>query len=115
MATIRARRQADGSTRYAAYLRIRKGKAVIHTEAKPFSHRSAALSWARHREVALEDPNELARSGAFTMTLAELIRSHIESFQEISQWQRSKQKVQEADKTAHNGRTRETRCFLCSS
>jgi len=34
MATTRARRPADGPTRYTAYLRIRKGKAVIHTEEK---------------------------------------------------------------------------------
>jgi len=91
MTTIRARRQADGSTRYTAYLRIRKGKAVVHTEAKTFSHRSAALSWARHREVALEDPAALARINAETPTLAELIQWYIESFQEISRWQRSKQ------------------------
>jgi len=40
--------------------------------------------------VALEDPAALARINA-TPTLAELIRWYIESFQEVSQWQRTKQ------------------------
>ena len=57
MATIRARRQADGSTRYTAIVRIRKGKAVIHQQYKTFAHRPAAVTWAKHREVVLEDPS----------------------------------------------------------
>ena len=57
MATIRARKQADGSTRYTAIVRIRKGKIIIHQEYKIFAHRVAAVTWAKHREVALEDPS----------------------------------------------------------
>ena len=44
MATICARRQADGSTRYTAIVRT-------------FAHRAAAVTWAKHREVVLEDPS----------------------------------------------------------
>ncbi|MGH8208359.1 MAG: hypothetical protein ACREU6_01975 [Steroidobacteraceae bacterium] len=91
MATIRARRQADGSTRYTAYIRIRRGKAVLHTEARTFSHRAAALTWARHREIALEDPSALAHIRHGSTTIAELIRWYIDTFETISKWQRSKQ------------------------
>jgi integrase len=49
------------------------------------------LSWARHREVALEDPAELARVRLSTPTLAVLIRWYIDTFETISRWQRSKQ------------------------
>ena len=91
MATIRARRQANGSTRYTAYVRIRRGTAVIHTEAKTFTHRSAAVTWARHREVTLEDPTALIRAKDDTPTLATLIRWYIDTFEEISKWQRGKQ------------------------
>src|ERR1041384_3353229 len=45
------------STLYTAYVRVRRGKAILHTEATTFSHRSAAVSWARHREIVLEDPS----------------------------------------------------------
>jgi hypothetical protein len=91
MATIRARRQSNGSTRYTAYVRIRRGKSVVHTEAKTFSHRSAALTWARHREILLENPSALTRVQQGAPTLAELIRWYIETFERISKWQRSKQ------------------------
>jgi hypothetical protein len=56
-----------------------------------FTHRTAALSWAKHREVALEDPAELTRKQTSTPTLAELIRWYTETFETISRWQRSKQ------------------------
>ena len=56
MATIRARTQANGSTRYTAMVRLRKGKTLIHQEAKTFAFRAAAASWAKHREVELERP-----------------------------------------------------------
>src|SRR5438445_2383930 len=91
MATIRARRQADGSTRYTAIVRIRKGTAVVYQEYKTFALRTAAASWAKHREVALEDPTALIRAQHGTPTLAQLIRWYIDTFQSISKWQRSKQ------------------------
>jgi integrase len=91
MATIKARRQATGSTRYTAIVRKRVGKKIVHREAKTFTHRTAALSWARHREVALEDPSALVRLNHGTPTLAELIRWYIDNFQTVSRWQRTKQ------------------------
>ena len=91
MATIKARRQANGSIRYTAIVRKRVGKTIIHREAKTFTHRSAALSWARHREVELENPAALTRKPYGTVTLAELIRWYIDTFETISKWQRSKQ------------------------
>lgn len=91
MPTIKARRQANGSTRYTAVVRIRRGTTVLHQESRTFTHRTAALSWAKHREVALENPAELTRQRQSTPTLAELIRWYIDTFETISRWQRSKQ------------------------
>jgi integrase len=91
MATIRARRQSDGTTRYAAIVRIRKRKAIIYQEYKTFALRTAAVSWARHREVELEKPGALHRTQYGTPTLAQLIRWYIKTFEPISKWQRSKQ------------------------
>jgi hypothetical protein len=50
MATIKARRQANGSLRYTAIVRRRVGKTIVHREAKTLMHRSAAVSGARHRK-----------------------------------------------------------------
>jgi integrase len=91
MAQIRARRQADGSTRYTAIIRIRKGRALIQQEYRTFAQRSAAASWAKHREVELENQAVPGRKHHEPVTLATLIRWYIETFGTISNWQRSKQ------------------------
>ncbi|HLA72783.1 MAG TPA: hypothetical protein VK624_14850 [Steroidobacteraceae bacterium] len=91
MPTIKIRKQANGATRYTAIVRLRRQGTILHRESRTFAHRSAALSWAKHREVALEDPAELTRKQLSTPTLAELIRWYIETFETISRWQRSKQ------------------------
>jgi len=91
MAYIKVRKQSDGSTRYTAIVRLRRGKTIIHQEARTFAHRVAAVTWARHREVVLEDPSALTRVQHGAPTLAELIRWYIESCEKVSKWQRSKQ------------------------
>jgi integrase len=91
MATIKARKQANGSTRYTAIVRIRRGTTIVHRESRTFTHHSAAQSWARHREVALENPAELTRQPQCTATLGQLIRWYIDTFESISGWQRTKQ------------------------
>jgi hypothetical protein len=91
MPTIKVRKQTDGITRYTAIVRIRRGGAILHRESRTFAHRSAALSWAKHREVALEDPSALTRVQQGAPTIAELIRWYIDTFETISKWQRNKQ------------------------
>ena len=91
MATIKARRQANGSIRYTAIVRKRVGKTIVHREAKTFTHRSAAMSWAKYREVGLENQAVPGRKHHKPVTLAELVRWYIDSFATISKWQRSKQ------------------------
>jgi integrase len=91
MATIKARRQANGSIRYTAIVRKRVATTIVHREAKTFTHRSAALTWARHREVELENPAALTGKKHEAVRLAELIRWYIDTFETISKWQRSKQ------------------------
>jgi integrase len=91
MATIKARIQANGATRYTAIVRLRRGKTLIHRESKTFTFRAAALSWAKCREVELEKPGALEQAQQGEFSLAGLIRWYIDSFFEISGWQRTKQ------------------------
>jgi len=91
MPTIKARKQANGMTRYTAIIRIRRGGAILHRESRTFAHRSAAVSWAKRREVVLEDPSALTRVQHGAPTLGELIRWYIDTFETVSKWQRSKQ------------------------
>jgi integrase len=91
MAYIRTRKNADGTPRYTAIVRIRNGKLIVHQEARTFTHKGAAEKWAKAREVALEDPSSQFRQNNKPRTLASLIRWYIESFGSVSRWQRSKQ------------------------
>jgi hypothetical protein len=97
MAHILTRKYGSGNTRHTAVIRIRRGATVLYREAKTFAHRSAAITWARHREVQLEDEAQLTRAiegtqqGGTDITLAALIRWYIDTFESISKWQRSKQ------------------------
>ncbi|HEY6454025.1 MAG TPA: hypothetical protein VIY90_01960 [Steroidobacteraceae bacterium] len=91
MAQIRARRQADGSTRCTAIIRIRNGRALLQQEYRTFAQRSAAASWTKHREVQRENQAVPGRRQHEPVTLAALIRWYIETFETISKWQRSKQ------------------------
>jgi integrase len=91
MPYIKVRKQSDHSTRYTAIVRLRRGKTIVHQEARTFAHRSAAVSWAKHREVVLEQPGALTRAQQGAPTLAELIRWYIDTFESVSKWQRSKQ------------------------
>jgi hypothetical protein len=75
MPTIKARKQSDGTTRYTALVRIRRGGVILHRESRTLAHRSAALTWAKHRELALEDPSALTRvqQGAHTRRAHSLV------------------------------------------
>jgi hypothetical protein len=91
MATIRARRQSDGTTRYTAIVRIRKGKTVVHQECKTFPigrPPQAGPNTARSSSRILQAVSQKPQG---TVTLSELIRWYIETFETISNWQRSKQ------------------------
>lgn len=58
MATIRARKQADKSTRYTAIVRIRKGKTVVHQEYKTFRPSKSRMQSSKARRP---DPNNSIR------------------------------------------------------
>jgi hypothetical protein len=91
MATIKARKQSDRAMRYTAIAHVRRHGQILHRESRTFAHRAAALSWAKHREVELEDPTAFAHKQHAPIPLAELIGWYIDTFESISKWQRSKQ------------------------
>jgi hypothetical protein len=49
MATIKARKRADGTFRYTAIVRQRVGKQIVYRDAKTFTYRTAAV---RRRSTA---------------------------------------------------------------
>ena len=92
MPTIKVRKQADGSTRYTAIVRLRSGKTIVHQEAEDIhaSLRGRELGQAP-RGGARESRRHSRCVQQGAPTLAELIRWYIDTFETISKWQRSKQ------------------------
>lgn len=90
MATIVTRKRADGP-RYTAIIRLKRDGVIVHREAQTFSTKVAAKEWARRREVELEDPASLVMAASGGPTFAALIRWYIDTYETLSQWQRSKQ------------------------
>jgi hypothetical protein len=84
-----------------AVIRIRKGTEVVYQESKTFAIRTAAKSWAKHREVALEDPAELSRAMAEhcqvldSYLLGKIIRWYIDTYRHVGKWGQTKQTTME--------------------
>lgn len=90
MATIVARKRAAGP-RFSALIRLTRDGELVHGESRTFSTKAAAKEWARRREVELEDPASLVVAASGGPTFAALIRWYIDTYESLSQWQRSKQ------------------------
>lgn len=90
MASIIARKRADGSTAYTAQIRIRRnGK--LYTEAQTFDRRSMAVAWAKDREDEIRrDPSSMGRAQHRGLTVGELIERYIEEREAIEPLGRSK-------------------------
>jgi len=56
------------------------GKAAVLQEYKTFAHRAAAVTWAKHREVVLEDPSALIR----VQQVHRNLRDHLEVATELA-------------------------------
>ena len=91
MATIRKREHHDGTFARQVVIRIKRKGRIVHHESETFWRCRSALSWAKRRELELEDPSTLAIAQARKLPLAELIRWYIDQFHGIVRWQRTKQ------------------------
>jgi hypothetical protein len=76
MAYIKIRKQSDGSTRYTAIVRVRRGKTIVHQEARTFAHRVLELSRPPSALARLADEAQLrARIACLLDDLGSRIRS----------------------------------------
>lgn len=55
MATIRARKLADGTVSYTAQIRIKRDGVQVYQESQTFARKQAAQVWARKRETQLDE------------------------------------------------------------
>ena len=89
MATIQTWKDKNGKNRYTAIVRIRRGGAVIHREAKTFPRKNLARTWAGAREAELAKPGALDRPEGLP-TVSEAIATYIEEREHTSPLGRTK-------------------------
>lgn len=78
MATIRTRKNKDGSVMYTAQIRIKRDGVQVYQESASFSRRKVAEAWAKRRETELSEPAALERERrGGRVTLAEMIERYI--------------------------------------
>ncbi|EME0450676.1 TPA: site-specific integrase [Pseudomonas aeruginosa] len=77
MATIRARRNADGTVMYTAQIRIKRGGAQVYQESASFSRKKAAEAWALRREAELAEPGGLERATKKGVLLRNIIAQYL--------------------------------------
>jgi hypothetical protein len=53
MATIRARKEADGTVSYTVQIRLKNKGVIVYQECQTFARKQAAQAWAKRRETEL--------------------------------------------------------------
>lgn len=79
MATITARKRADGTTAYRATIRIKKSGQIIHQETETFDQKRMAEQWAKKRETELQAPGAIQRAKGGE-TLGDLLDWYIKDY-----------------------------------
>ncbi|MHA6126270.1 tyrosine-type recombinase/integrase [Pseudomonas fluorescens group sp. PF-1] len=77
MATIRARKLADGSVSYTAQIRIKRDGVQVYQESQTFARKQAAQAWARKRESELDEPGAIERASRKGATAKEMIDQYL--------------------------------------
>jgi hypothetical protein len=80
LATIRARKSADGSLRYTVQIRIKKNGAQVYQESQTFTRKQAAQAWAKRRETELSEPGAIERANRSGTTVASMIETYLEEY-----------------------------------
>lgn len=62
MATIRARKKADGTVSYTVQIRLKKKGVLVYQESQTFARKQAAQAWAKRRETELAEPGAIERA-----------------------------------------------------
>lgn len=77
MATIRARKRADGTIGYTVQIRINRDKELVYQESQTFARKQAAQAWAKRRETELAEPGAIERATRTGHTVREMITRYM--------------------------------------
>ena len=83
MATIRARKKADGSVSYTVQIRLKNKGVIVYQECQTFARKQAALAWARKREAELDQPGAIERANRKGATVKEMIDRYLVEMEKV--------------------------------
>jgi integrase len=83
MATIRARKKADGSVSYTVQIRLKNKGAIVYQECQTFARKQAAMAWARKRETELDQPGAIERANRKGTTVKEMIDRYLLEMEKV--------------------------------
>lgn len=83
MATIRARKKADGSVSYTVQIRLKNKGALVYQECQTFARKQAAQAWARKRETELAEPGAIERANRKAATVKEMINRYLSEMEKV--------------------------------
>lgn len=83
MATIRARKKADGSVSYTVQIRLKNKGALVYQECQTFARKQAAQAWARKRETELAEPGAIERANRKAATVKEMIDRYLSEMEKV--------------------------------
>ncbi|UVL17675.1 site-specific integrase [Pseudomonas sp. B21-044] len=77
MATIRARKKADGAVSYTVQIRLKKKGVLVYQECQTFARKQAAQAWAKRRETELAEPGAIDRANRGGHTVKDMIDRYL--------------------------------------
>jgi len=83
MATIRARKLADGAVSYTAQIRIKRNGVQVYQESQSFARKQAAQAWVRKREAELDQPGAIERANRQGATVKEMIDRYLIEMEKV--------------------------------
>ena len=79
MATIRARKLADGTVSYTAQIRIKRDGVQVYQESQTFARKQAAQAWVRKRETELDAAAAGLGDERLLVEFAKVLLAHLSS------------------------------------
>lgn len=77
LATIRARKKADGTTSYTVQIRINRDDKLVYQENQTFARKQAPQAWSKRRETELSEPGAIERANRKGHSVREMIDRYL--------------------------------------
>ena len=103
MATIRARKKADGTVSYTVQIRLKKKGVLVYQESQTFARKQAAQAWAKRRETELAEPGAIERANRGGHAVKDMIDRYLVEAEKARPLGKTKRQTLLAIKTSYLG------------